>query len=263
LQKTPADSADFEVDQNRLDKVSEPPATVNPELSIARSLEQQIPDLFASEDLEVASDRGTGERTPSPKLEEIVEIEGEEHDTGILEKSETDDESLIETQALTKTDGANLTDWSSAASARASLERLSSGQQTRTVLQFWNRHRGDIYLAIAVVLVLCVILWAMGSGSRVKATPTAPSASGARTKPARDVGLSFFDRVLIELGVADAPDTPPDRGSPGVQVWVDLRTALYYCPGADLYGKTPKGKFTTQREAQLDQFEPAYRKACD
>jgi hypothetical protein len=75
--------------------------------------------------------------------------------------------------------------------------------------------------------------------------------------------LSFFDRVLIQFGLAEAPDPMPDKGSPGVQVWVDLHTALYYCPGADLYGKTPKGKFTTQREAQLDQFEPASRKPCD
>jgi len=69
--------------------------------------------------------------------------------------------------------------------------------------------------------------------------------------------------MLIQFGLAEAPDPPPDKGKPGVQVWVDQRTALYYCPGADLYGKTPKGKFTTQREAQLDQFEPAYRKVCD
>ena len=69
--------------------------------------------------------------------------------------------------------------------------------------------------------------------------------------------------MLIQLGIAEAPDPVPDKGNPGVQVWVDSHTALYYCPGADLYGKTEKGRFTTQREAQLDQFEPAYRKACD
>ena len=69
--------------------------------------------------------------------------------------------------------------------------------------------------------------------------------------------------MLISLGLAEAPPTPENHGNPDTQVWVDLHTALYYCPGADLYGKTPKGRFTSQRSAQLDQFEPAYRKACD
>jgi len=63
--------------------------------------------------------------------------------------------------------------------------------------------------------------------------------------------------------LAEAPEPPEYKGNPQTQVWVDLHTALYYCPGTDLYGKTPKGKFTTQRDAQLDQFEPAYEKACD
>ena len=53
------------------------------------------------------------------------------------------------------------------------------------------------------------------------------------------------------------------KGNPDTKVWVDVHTALYYCPGADLYGKTATGKYTTQREAQLDQFQPAYRRTCN
>ena len=68
--------------------------------------------------------------------------------------------------------------------------------------------------------------------------------------------------MLISLGLAEAPEPPADKGNPSTQVWVDLHTALYYCPGADMYGKTPSGKYATQREAQLDSFEPAYRKVC-
>jgi len=48
-----------------------------------------------------------------------------------------------------------------------------------------------------------------------------------------------------------------------VPVWIDVHHALYYCPGADLYGKTPQGKIASQHDAQLDQFEPASRKVCD
>jgi hypothetical protein len=73
----------------------------------------------------------------------------------------------------------------------------------------------------------------------------------------------MFDKLLISLGLAEAPEAPEYKGNPDTQVWVDLHTALYYCPGSELYGKTPKGKLASQRDAQLDQFEPASRKACD
>ena len=69
--------------------------------------------------------------------------------------------------------------------------------------------------------------------------------------------------MLVGLGLAEAPPPPVYNGSPDTKVWVDLQTGLYYCSGSDPYGNTPKGKFTSQRDAQMDQFEPAYRKACD
>ncbi len=94
---------------------------------------------------------------------------------------------------------------------------------------------------------------------------TSVSASASRHKqPSPDADLSLFDKLLIGLGLAEAPDeTPEYKGNPDTQVWVDLHTALYYCPGTDLYGKTPKGRVSSQRQAQLDQFEPANRKPCD
>jgi hypothetical protein len=67
----------------------------------------------------------------------------------------------------------------------------------------------------------------------------------------------------VSLGLAETPPAPVYLGNPNAQVWVDLHTALYYCSDSDLYGKTQGGKFTTQRDAQLDQFEPAARKNCD
>jgi hypothetical protein len=130
-------------------------------------------------------------------------------------------------------------------------------------LRFWNAHRGDIYLGFAVILVACVLRWGIWGDRSVKTPPTPAKAAAAQGKAVPDAGLSLFDRMLVQLGLAEAPEPPPDRGNPAVQVWVDLKTALYYCPGTDQYGKTAKGKFTTQREAQLDQFEPAFRKACN
>lgn len=151
--------------------------------------------------------------------------------------------------------------WSSAARARDFLEQLAPGQNRSAFARFWNARRGDIYLAVAVILVAVVLRWGIWSSHSVGAAG-GPAPTNHR-RPAPDSDLSMLDKMLIGLGLAEAPETPEHRGNPETQVWVDTHTALYYCPGTDLYGKTPNGKYTTQRDAQLDQFEPAYRRACD
>jgi hypothetical protein len=77
--------------------------------------------------------------------------------------------------------------------------------------------------------------------------------------------LTWFESVLIELGLAQVPSRTPaaPTGNPSVRVWVDVHTALYYCPGSNLYGKTPGGQFESQRSAQQDQFEPATGAVCE
>ena len=152
-------------------------------------------------------------------------------------------------------------DWSSATSARDFLEQVADVNQN-VLLRFWNARRGDIYLAIAVILIACVIRWGMWSNHPVSAKPPAVPTAAAPHK-INEPELPISERMLIALGLADAPEPPADKGNPLTHVWVDLHTALYYCPGADLYGKTATGKYTTQREAQLDQFQPAYRKTCN
>jgi putative methionine-R-sulfoxide reductase with GAF domain len=156
-------------------------------------------------------------------------------------------------------------DWSSAAKARDFLENLGDPPSKNTITRLWRAHRGDFYLVVAVILVLGVIRWGMMPSNPASATAGNPaSSSAAHSKPAADANLSTFDRLLISLGLAEAPDEPTDdKGNPETQVWIDQRTALYYCPGSDLYGKTEKGRFANQRDAQLDQFEPASRKACN
>ena len=216
--------------------------------------------------LQEAQKKETGSETePAEKPASVAsqEIAGVEDEDGPMEADELSAESPNRSQALAKPKFAHPADWSSASSARAFLERFVSSKRTGRLLQLWNAHRGDIYLGVAVILVACVIRWGLWSSHPVKATATPAAPTATHRKPAPDPGLSFFDRMLIQLGLAEAPEPQEDKGNPGVQVWVDLHTALYYCPGTDLYGKTPQGKFATQREAQLDQFEPAYRKACN
>lgn len=152
--------------------------------------------------------------------------------------------------------------WSSAATTRAFFEQLAAARASGKWSQFWQARKGDIYLAIAIMLMLGAVRWGVSSRHTLGAPGRRPATvAGHKVAPPAD--LSLFDRILVTVGLAEAPDPPEDKGNPRTEVWVDLQTALYYCPGADLYGKTPRGKFTSQRNAQLDQFQPAYRKACD
>ncbi|HTR66533.1 MAG TPA: response regulator transcription factor [Terriglobales bacterium] len=71
-----------------------------------------------------------------------------------------------------------------------------------------------------------------------------------------------FHKLSMSLGLK--PDAAPlDVGNPETKVWIDIHTGLYYCPGSDLYGKTSRGRYTKQRDAQMDHFEAAERKSCE
>lgn len=236
--------------------------------SLADTLEEQMPELFAAPGLPTQNETEPAEsRAPiTAEFEDSVLSDLEIPMTPSAEREEAEEEEEIpvaESTALAKPE--RTTAWSSAASAREFLEKLAPAQRSGTLAQFWTNRRGDIYLAIAVLLVGAVIRWGIWSKHSVSATGhTTQAAAAAHRKPAvPDADLSMFDRMLISLGLAEAPPSPVNRGNPDTQVWVDLHTALYYCPGDDLYGKTAKGKITSQRDAQLDQFEPAYRKTCD
>ena len=227
------------------------------EKPLADSIEEQAPELFAAADLPQNG-------TVGPSLAEALgtqESIRSELDHALGSESAVNPEEEVkapEPTALVKAE--HPAAWSSAAAARAFFENLAA-ERPGSLVRLWNDRRGDIYLAVAVILVACVIRWGIWSNHSVGATGS-PAATAHR-RPSPEADLSAFDRMLIGLGLAEAPPPPEYKGNPDTQVWVDLHTALYYCPGADLYGKTPKGKITSQRDAQLDQFQPAYRKACD
>jgi len=238
---------------------SSAPAIRRSETFLADSAEQELPDLFR---LPEAPTEGAAEDAESPDAVAVQKFAGiAEPDLRRSQQTQEGEETPAEAEtALVKVE--NPEHWSSAAAARAFLEQLAGGKRSGAIKRFLTARRGDFYLALALILVACVIRWGIWSNHSVSATGS-PSAATARHKPSPSEDLSLFDRMLVKLGLAEAPEPPEDKGNPNTEVWVDLQTALYYCPGADLYGKTPKGRFSTQREAQLDQFEPAYRKACN
>jgi hypothetical protein len=105
--------------------------------------------------------------------------------------------------------------------------------------------------AVVVIACLAILLIMAISALSPKHAPSQPQ-------------LSWFSFLLVNLGLVQGPTRAPAYvGNPDAPVWVDVHTALYYCKGSDLYGKTPGGRFSTQREAQEDQFESASRLACE
>ncbi len=233
------------------------------ERPLSELIEEELPELFAgakSQDVSSAEDSSDFHakfddflkpvRTETPDLDPTEQKQPAEE---IIEEPSE----IVSATALTQ----KIQPWSSAVSARDFLEQMAPDYPS-PLTGFWKARRGDVYLAIAVLLVAVVIRFGIWSSGPVSAT-AGPNSPGVHHKVDPTADLSWFDRLLVNVGVAEPPPVQEYKGNPDTQVWVDLHTALYYCPGADLYGKTPKGKFTSQKDAQLDQFEPAYRKSCD
>jgi hypothetical protein len=105
--------------------------------------------------------------------------------------------------------------------------------------------------------------------------PTRPRASAsARPQPATTIpgtaqssssrGASGW---LASIQSWFAPEPAPRvkvQGNPHRRVWVDMKTGLYYCPGADYYGfgGRERGKVMLQRDAEYEYFQPATGASC-
>jgi hypothetical protein len=206
----------------------------------------------------LAEDRPSHETSSelSPELQKVMEQFSEEpdeaevasgHDSALVIDGEVAEDALA---TAVPEAGKTPSPWASATKANKWLESLNPKSPGGIWLA---KHRADLYVAGAVVLLLIVL---SGWGMR-------PADNRTQSKNSAQPNLTLFEKLLINLGLAETPPTPVYLGNPNASVWVDLHTALYYCSDSDLYGKTPGGKFTTQRDAQLDQFEPAARKNCE
>jgi len=194
----------------------------------------------------------------SPELKKMIERFSDESseletapdsDSGLMISGETAEDAAPVPQSVQEP-AKSPSAWGSATKAREWLESLhpkSSGG-------IWlAKHRADLYVGAALVLLLIVL---SGWGMR-------PAEYNVQSKNPAQPSLTLFEKLLVSLGLAETPPAPVYLGNPNAQVWVDLHTAQYYCSDSELYGKTAGGKFTTQRDAQMDQFEPAARKNCD
>ncbi|MGD0181171.1 MAG: hypothetical protein ABSC15_15275, partial [Terriglobales bacterium] len=204
-------------------------------------------------------DRPSEEASPELSLELRKMMEELSHEAGKTEAEPVGDSALVingdvAEDALAPAvlePGKTPSPWASATKANKWLESLNP----KSAGGIWlAKHRADLYVAGAVVLLLIVLSgWGMHP---------AESHVQSSKNPAQP-NLTLFEKLLINLGLAETPPTPVYLGNPNASVWVDMKHALYYCSDSDLYGKTPGGRYATQRDAQMDQFEPAARKNCD
>jgi hypothetical protein len=218
---------------------------------------------ISSAELEGSIDQESIKEEPliDPDFEQSSLLESEEEDGKVKEEEDVEEVAEVQAAPTALSTTADHLTWTSAAKARQVLEQLAASKNQNSFARFWRARRGDVYLAVAVIVVAAVIRWSIWSEHSFGANAAVAKQNHRRLAP--DADLSAFDKLLISLGLAEPPDPPESKGNPDTKVWVDLHSALYYCPGADLYGKTPQGKYLSQRDAQLGQFEPAYRKACD
>ena len=176
---------------------------------------------------------------PAAQSNRITEVEddGEDFAAEAFPVSASDD-SLPDDSLPIEASSAEAVD-AGPASTISFLQRIADW---RVKLRF---QRADLYLGTAIFVAALALLWpAVGS-----------------PQPA---ALSPWERALVTLGIAEAPAPVVHlQGDPGIEVWVDPHSALYYCPGEEQYGKTSGGRLSSQRDAQMDRFEPAGRSACE
>ena len=156
--------------------------------------------------------------------------------------------------------------WNSAAEAHEWLTAHHPATPWNVLLERLKSRPGDTSLLLASLVLLLTLIWALWPRSDNSALANARPPAGAsvkrRPRP-KAPKLSLFEEAMVGLGLAVPPPAPEYMGDPNIKVWEDLQTALYYCPDADLYGATPKGRYTTQGEAQQDAFDPAFHKPCE
>lgn len=80
----------------------------------------------------------------------------------------------------------------------------------------------------------------------------------------RHTTMSYGLHASLGFGGGVRVRPPPGEGEGSLTtVWVNTRARVYYCPGSNSYGATPRGTFMTERQALANGARPASGKRCE
>lgn len=155
--------------------------------------------------------------------------------------------------------------WVSASQAQKWLALRNPQMWWSNAIREVMNRPGDVSLMAATLVLVITLGWAFWPREASPALASAqPLPTTVKRRPRPEAPkLTLMEKTLVALGLAVPPSAPQYTGDPNVKVWEDPQNGLYYCPDADLYGTTPKGRYATQGEAQLDSFDPASHRFCD
>lgn len=95
----------------------------------------------------------------------------------------------------------------------------------------------------------------------------APSATPAGPEPASvPAPAPQYPRAAPQYPqyprAATSPSLTPAAAGGSGQVWVNTATRVYHCPSDRWYGKTNKGEYMSQSQAQAQGYRPDHNKPC-
>jgi eukaryotic-like serine/threonine-protein kinase len=121
---------------------------------------------------------------------------------------------------------------------------------------------------VAVTLAFLTVIFAIGlvwrsrhsrRAPRVTVLQKAPSPQDPKPSPATIASAPASKSPTTKHSALPSRQFP---GNPNVEVWVNLKTRIYHCPGTRWYKKTADGTLLKQRQAQIQGYKPASPGVC-
>ncbi len=97
--------------------------------------------------------------------------------------------------------------------------------------------------------------------------PTTQTTPAVSSSPAASAGRTVSASTMSQAGAKTGDRTSSTKmaqapgGGPGM-VWLNTDSNVYHCPGGHFYGKTQKGSYMSESDAQAKGAHPDHNKPC-
>lgn len=120
----------------------------------------------------------------------------------------------------------------------------------------WWHHRSSLHPAAAITVAHQAAPSALPGPSAAHGPPQAGASQAASP------GTGQAPKPL-GTSAQKAGGRSRSAGNPNTEVWVNLKTKVYHCPGTRWYRKTANGRLMKQRQAELAGYHAASNRACE